>query len=194
MFGAVGKSVVGGVTEGVVKSVDNSLNIDMKSISINGNQVELTNVGSKGNWDKLVNKDLKPDTAYQLDNGHTYITNAQGKVNYVEADLNKIAMDRNNYQQNVVGKSGEANDQGGHLIASSLGGAGDRINLLPMDKVLNNGTYKKMESDLAKALDQGKDVSVKIDVGYPDGGGVRPNSFIVTTTINGIEETIPFRQ
>ncbi len=191
--GAVGKSVVGGVTEGVVKSVDNSLNIDMKSISINGNQVELTNVGSKGNWDKLVNKDLKPDTAYQLDNGHTYITNAQGKVNYVEADLNKIAMDRNNYQQNVVGKSGEANDQGGHLIASSLGGAGDRINLLPMDKVLNNGTYKKMESDLAKALDQGKDVSVKIDVGYPD-GGVRPNSFIVTTTINGIEETIPFRQ
>ena len=193
--GAITKSVVGGVTEGVVKSVDNSLNIDMKTISINGNQVELTNVGSKGNWDKLINKDLKPDTAYQLDNGHTYITNAQGKVNYVEADLNKITMDRNNYQQSTTGKSGNIGDQGGHLIASSLGGAGDRINLVPMDKVLNNGTWKKMESDLAKALEQGKDVSVKIDVGYPDGGGVRPNSFTVNYTIDGVIKKLPpFKQ
>lgn len=167
----------------------------MKTISINGNQVELTNVGSKGNWDKLINKDLKPDTAYQLDNGHTYITNAQGKVNYVEADLNKITMDRNNYQQSTTGKSGNIGDQGGHLIASSLGGAGDRINLVPMDKVLNNGTWKKMESDLAKALEQGKDVSVKIDVGYPDGGGVRPNSFTVNYTIDGVIKKLPpFKQ
>lgn len=193
--GAVGKSVVGSVVKDIRKSVDDSLDLNMKTISINGNQVELTNVGSKGNWDKLVNKDLKPDTAYQLDNGHTYITNAQGKVNYVEADLNKIAMDRNSYQQNVVGKSGEVNDQGGHLIASSLGGAGDRINLVPMDKVLNNGTWKKMESDLAKALEQGKDVNVKIDVGYPDGGGGRPNSFTVNYTIDGVVKKLPpFKQ
>lgn len=51
-----------------------------------------------------------------------------------------------------------------------------------------------MESDLAKALKQGKEVSVKIDVGYPASGGVRPNRFVVTTTINGVEEIIPFKQ
>ncbi|MDD5548622.1 MAG: DNA/RNA non-specific endonuclease [Sulfurovaceae bacterium] len=42
----------------------------------------------------------------------------------------------------------------------SLGGAGDKINLVPMDKVLNNGTWKTMEANLAKALEQGKSVSV----------------------------------
>lgn len=63
-------------------------------------------------------------------------------------------MNRNNYQQSNVGKSvNDTGDQGGHLIAASLGGAGDKINLVPMDKVLNNGTWKAMERDLAKALD-----------------------------------------
>jgi len=104
-------------------------------------------------------------------------------------------MDRNTYQQSVVGKSGEATDQGGHLIASALGGAGDRINLVPMDKVLNNGAYKKMEADLIKAVSEGKNVSVKIDVGYPDGGGVRPSEFRVTTTIDGVINKLPpFKQ
>jgi hypothetical protein len=51
-----------------------------------------------------------------------------------------------------------------------------------------------METSLGKALEQGKSVSVKIDVGYPSSGGTRPSSFIVTTKINGIEETIPFKQ
>ena len=94
-------------------------------------------------------------------------------------------MSRNTYQQSVVGKSGEAADQGGHLIASALGGAGDRINLVPMDKVLNNGAYKTMEADLLKAVSEGKNVSVKIDVGYPEAGGTRPSSFTVNYTIDG---------
>ena len=95
-------------------------------------------------------------------------------------------MSRNTYQQSVVGKSGEAADQGGHLIASALGGAGDKINLVPMDKILNNGSWKTMETSLGKALEQGQSVSVKIDVGYPEAGGTRPSSFTVLRTINGI--------
>jgi len=181
-----GKVVVKSVGETIKKIDDIADNLpDMKYVTASGTPVELVKVGSKGNWDKMINKDLKPNTAYQLDNGHTYITDANGNVNYVEADLTGITADRNGYQQGKVGNSGEINDQGGHLIAATLGGAGDRINLVPMDKVLNNGAYKKMESDLAKALEQGKSVSVKIDVGYPAGGGVRPNEFRVTTTIDG---------
>lgn len=104
-------------------------------------------------------------------------------------------MSRNTYQQSVVGKSGEATDQGGHLIASALGGAGDRINLVPMDSVLNNGSWKTMETSLGKALEQGKSVSVKIDVGYPEAGGTRPSEFRVTTTIDGVINKLPpFKQ
>ena len=42
----------------------------MKFITLNGSSVELASVGSKGNWEKLINTDLKPNTAYALDNGH----------------------------------------------------------------------------------------------------------------------------
>ena len=40
-----------------------------------------------------------------------------------------------------------------------------------------------METSLGKALEQGKSVSVKIDVGYPEAGGTRPSSFTVNYTI-----------
>ena len=103
-------------------------------------------------------------------------------------------MSRNTYQQSVVGKSGEAADQGGHLIASALGGAGDKINLVPMDKILNNGSWKTMETSLGKALEQGKSVSVKIDVGYPASGGNRPSSFTVNYTIDGLPDRKVFNQ
>ena len=55
-----------------------------------------------------------------------------------------------------------------------------------MAKVLNTQAYKAMERDLADALAQGKSVSVTIDIGYPPGGGVRPNSLTVRTKINGV--------
>ena len=64
-----------------------------------------------------------------------------------------------------------------------------------MDKVLNNGAYKAMESNLAKAINEGRNVSVKIDVSYPPSGGTRPSGFVVTTKIDGIpQEPEFFRQ
>jgi hypothetical protein len=188
------KDVIKAVGTKADKVINDTVDLNMKFITLNGSSVELASVGSKGNWDKLVNKDLKPNTAYQLDNGHTYITNASGKVNYVEADLSKITMPRNTYQQSVVGKSGEAADQGGHLIASALGGAGDKINLVPMDKVLNNGEWKQMENTLKKALENGQNVSMKIDLKYPSSSDVRPSNFTVQTTINGEKEIWRFEQ
>jgi len=192
-----GVKSVGNIAKNTVKRVDGKIDgiLDIKLLRPTDiNPVEFSNVGSKGNWDKLINKDLKPNTAYQLDNGHTYITDSSGRISNVEADLTGITADRNGYQQSEVGKNGRPNDQGGHLIASTLGGAGDRINLVSMDKVLNNGAYKAMESNLKNAIDAGKEVSVEIDVSYPVSGGTRPNGFVVTTKIDGSTQTIPFRQ
>ncbi|MEO8121766.1 MAG: DNA/RNA non-specific endonuclease [Rhodoferax sp.] len=125
-----------------------------------------------------------------LDNGHTYVTDANGRVNAVVGELDLTKMDRNPYQQCVTGKCGDIGDQGGHLIAATLGGAGDRINLVPQAATLNNGAWKVMENEFKAALDAGKTVSIKIDVGYPPGGGTRPNSFLVDATIDGK----PFRR
>ncbi len=116
-----------------------------------------------------------------------------GNVKEVTANLRNILMDRNNYQQSIAGKSGISGDQGGHLIAASLGGSGDRINLVPMAKTLNNGSWKAMESELANAVKLGKDVNMKVAVGYPTGSS-RPNKFIVTATINGKSTNYQFSQ
>lgn len=72
---------------------------------------------------------------------------------------------------------------GGYLIASSLGGAGDRVNIVPQASTLNRGDWRAMERELAGYLAEGKRVSVKIEVGYPVSGGVRPAEFKVVAKI-----------
>jgi filamentous hemagglutinin len=151
--------------------------------------------GSKGNWDPTINTgttgNLAPKTAYMLDNGHTYITDDAGRVKAVEGTLSLDKMDRNGYQQVCAGQSGCVGDDGGHLIASSLGGAGDRINIVPQAATLNRQDWKDMENFFRSQLQAGKTVDVKIDVEYPASGGARPSEFRVLATING--ETVPFR-
>jgi filamentous hemagglutinin len=171
--------------------VDESGKVAGSALRTDGLKVERVNAGSKGNWDKTVNGELKPHTAYHLDNGHAYVTDAAGRVKGVEAQLDLKKMDRNTYQQACVGHCGNAGDDGGHLIASSLGGAGDKINIVPQASTLNRGEWKAMENLLRKELEAGKTVTVKIDVSYPLGGGVRPNAFNVIAIIDG--KPTPFR-
>lgn len=111
-----------------------------------------------------------------------------------EGELSLTKMDRNGYQQCTAGRCGEVGGDGGHLIASSLGGTGDTINIVPQASTLNRGDWKAMENPLRQALKDGKSVSVKIDVGYPVSGGVRPSSFEVTTVIDGKEILRRFTQ
>ena len=94
-------------------------------------------------------------------------------------------MDRNGYQQVCSGQSGCVGDDGGHLIASSLGGAGDRVNMVPQASTLNRQDWKAMENFFRSELEAGKTVNVKIDVGYPASGGARPDGFIVNAMIDG---------
>lgn len=49
-----------------------------------------------------------------------------------------------------------------------------------------------MENILAKALDDGKKVNVKIDITYPSGGGNRPSGFDVNYIIDG-EKQLPYK-
>ncbi len=103
-------------------------------------------------------------------------------------------MDRNEYQQGCAGKCGNAGDEGGHLIAAILGGAGDRINIVPQSQTLNRGAWRDMEKSLKQELDTGKTVTMKIEIGYPQGGGTRPSEFFVTAVIDGKIKEFPFRQ
>jgi hypothetical protein len=154
-------------------------------------QVVQAPAGSKGNWDPRINGKMQPETAYLLDNGHAYITDAAGRVKTVEGKLDLDTMARNQYQQTAVNQAGNPGDHGGHLIASVLGGAGDKVNMVPQAGTLNLNGYRTMERELQRELALGKKVEVKIELVYPKGGGVRPSEFVVTANIGG--KIVPYK-
>ncbi|MDO3564662.1 DNA/RNA non-specific endonuclease, partial [Ralstonia pseudosolanacearum] len=145
-------------------------------------QVNVTS-GSKGNWNKELNKP-QPNTIYTVDDVNVYQTDSLSRVTKVDSDLSLLTKDRNTYQQCKAGKCGNAGDDGGHLIASILNGPGEKLNIVPMDANLNRGVWKQMENSWANALKDGQQVKVTIEPIY-SGNSVRPGSFNVTYTIDG---------
>ena len=137
--------------------------------------------GCSKDWNKAINNPA-PNTSYLVDGRYVYETDKLGRVEKVEGKLTDEVFDRNKYQQCKAGKCGIEVDEGGHLIASIFGGAGEKLNLVPMNGNLNKGEWKKMENLRAEALDEGKTVEVKILPKY-DKEGVRPTSIKVEYTI-----------
>lgn len=70
------------------------------------------------------------------------------------------------------------------MIATIFEGAGGIDNLVPMDATLNRSGWKKMENAWAKALEEGKEVDVKIEAVY-NGTSKRPDSFNVEYKVSG---------
>jgi hypothetical protein len=161
-----------------------------------GRNVVETNAGEKGGWNKFINKDLEPNSDYKV--GDTlYKTDEHGRVQEVHYEVKNQTADRNEYQQSKAGETGGykdalENDEGGHLQASAHGGAGEQINLLPQDKVLNRSEWKQMENSWTKAVNEGKKVEVKIKPVY-EGSSKRPSEYRVKYTIDGEDfyENIP---
>lgn len=117
-----------------------------------------------------------------------YHTDASGRVAFVRTDIREHDLDqgiRNCYQQRVTGNCGLGSDEGGHLIATKLGGPGEAINLVPQDKNLNRGDWQKMERKWAAAAANGKEVSVAIKVEYDPAVPDRPSGFKVFYAIDG---------
>ena len=125
-------------------------------------------------------KALKPNVEYVTEEGYKYVTDSSGRISNVEGSLDASKAKRNAYAQRMVGKDNGrlATDDGGHLIASIFKGSGDLDNLVPMDATLNRGEWKAMEKSWAKALDNGKNVDVRIEPIY-SGISQRPISFEV---------------
>lgn len=122
-----------------------------------------------------------------MDGRHKYTTDADGRTTNVTSTITEYDLDtgvRNGYQQGKVGSCG-LDDEGGHLIATKLGGPGEKINLVPQNMNLNRGNWKRMENRWEKAAAEGNKVEVDIDVIY-DVDSQRPKSFIVTETIDGV--------
>ncbi|MCA6064819.1 DNA/RNA non-specific endonuclease, partial [Thalassolituus marinus] len=144
--------------------------------------------GQKGGWNKELNGELKPDHSYKVGD-YLYETDSEGRVSRVSGKLDLNTRDRNTYQQGKSAKEagikdGLADDDGGHLIASIFDGSGEQINYAPMNSNLNRGAWKSMENTWAKALEEGKEVTVDIKPVY-EAGSKRPTKFVARYTIDG---------
>lgn len=76
-------------------------------------------------------------------------------------------------------------DHAGHLAGDRFGGSPEIDNLVSQLSEVNLSDYKKLENQWAKALEEGKKVSVNVKVNYVD-DSLRPSSFEVFYSINGV--------
>lgn len=128
---------------------------------------------------------LRPDVRYSCgEHGYVYETDSLGRIERVEVQsLGAKAHDgRLSHDPNTPGKL--EGDHAGHLIADRFGGSPELDNLVSQAQRVNQSEWARLENSWAKALGEGKEVSVDIKVVY-DGDGARPVSFEVVYAVNG---------
>ena len=135
-----------GAWDEILEKLQNDKSV-VEIIDINSNkQIIIETSVVKGNWNKALNSELKPNTIYKVDD-YSYFTDEAGRVNKVSGELKLETKDRNVYQQgkSVDVKNGiKGDDQGGHIIARVFNGPGEQINYVPQTAKLNNGEWKSM--------------------------------------------------
>ena len=131
-------------------------------------------------------KELPANAEYES-KGYKYRTDDQGRIVSAEGQL-RIKEHQGRLQipdsMGKIGRGYEMNeDDRGHLIGDQFDGSNRLDNLVPMNKDLNRGDYKKMECELASAVKDGKEVYLKVEPRY-EGESARPSMFKATNTID----------
>lgn len=143
-----------------------------------------------------INNDLVPNNTYEI-NGYKFETDNQGRKVSAEGKLQ--IKDHDNYRtirdtKAEIGKGDEKEtDDRGHIIGDQFNGSNGMENIVAQDSTLNRGggAYHDLEKQLANEVVAGKDVYMRVELDYP-GKSYRPDSFIVSYSINGEEFTTTF--
>ena len=86
------------------------------------------------------------------------------------------------YVRNTPGK--QLDDHAGHLAGDRFGGSGGLDNLVSQYWLVNLSSYRKLENDWKRAIQDGKNVDVNVRVEY-NGSDLRPSAFSIEYTIDG---------
>lgn len=118
--------------------------------------------------------------------GYDYSTDNIGRIVNANGKLKIEPGKRNStHQVKTGGNDRKQGDHGGHIFAHIFGGSGLVDNMVPMNgKLVNQGSYRKLEIEWRKALEEGQEVFVNITPKYK-GDSLRPTEFVVNYTING---------
>lgn len=136
---------------------------------------------------------LLPENSFSV-NGYDYVTDNSGRIISAEGKLKMYDPDYHRNMEKVrdfEGQDYRKNDESGHLIGHQFGGSDKLENLVPMDRDLNRRDYKKLEIELAKAVQEGSDVRLKVEPVYK-GTANRATEFKVSYSIDGNKNIIVF--
>lgn len=138
----------------------------------------------------LLNMRLMKNMKYKVDNS-IFTTDKLGRPIEVKTNIapkfkNTIIYNRDKIIQRDFRKartnaskldSNKLNDDAGHLVAHDLGGVSDGINLVPQNRSLNRGEYKKLENLIKKDIKKGHSAEITIKLNY-EGASERPSNYI----------------
>ena len=142
--------------------------------------------GTAGHWnDRLMAPE--PSSVYLVDDRYLYATDAAGRVTHAEGWLGWLPSKENDEHRNnsAQREAGEPNrlptDDGGHLVATALGGPGEAINLTAQSRsqnraVTGSDNWRRMEETWRAMRAAGIQVHATIDVRHPDSTTRRPSS------------------
>ena len=130
-------------------------------------------------------KSLRPNIQYKAGEfEYLYKTDEAGRLSQFKTDnLQLTERDKRlRHNPNTPGK--QEGDQAAHLAADRFGGSPELANLVSQSSHVNLSEYKKLENEWAKAIKEGKNVQVEVNVLY-EGSNARPSSFDVAYWIDG---------
>jgi len=158
---------------------------------------------------------LLPSVTYKVideANTHIFYTDSKGRINKTVHQLTKrYTQQRDNREQtkalmcknedmapyNLYAGTGkrppfQIRDEGGHIIADSIGGIPEAINIFPQAYVVNHSSeWRGMEKSIKVALEQGEHVHIKTQFHYPLLSN-RPKAYDYWVKINGISKKFSF--
>lgn len=134
-----------------------------------------------------VENDLMPNSEYKL-NGYRFRTDEQGRIVSAKGKLHlKERKNRLSIKDSIenIGKGDQKmGDDRGHLIADQFDGPSGMENLIPQDAFINRVDFKNYEGELAKKVEEGKDVRIEVEPIYEENSR-RPIALIVVAVIDG---------
>lgn len=162
-----------------------------------GNKVDdVVEAGSKASKDTAENiirdgshfdefGNLRPNIRYQAGEfEYIYQTDDLGRLTNWDAEELHLTERTKRLPHDSKSPGKLSGDQAGHMAGDRFGGSPRKDNVVSQLRKVNLSDYKKLENQWAKALEEGKDVSVNVKLNYV-GDSLRPDSFDVRYTIDG---------
>lgn len=158
---------------------------------------------------------LATNTKYNIkdgDNLHVYITDSKGRIIKTEHHIDelhstkrvpreqtKALMCREEDMSPYIKYDGtgthppiQIRDEGGHILADSIGGLPESINIFPQAHCINHKSeWRGMENSIQTALKAGQVVLVRTSFQFPK-SSKRPRAYKYEVTINGFTKSYQF--